>query len=350
MTTDEAAEMAALRALLTRLHAVSAGRIELNSFDVMLIDKVAATFIQRSTTPTGGIPIIPDGHSHVRCIHGCADAVMVVYVPRGCNCRSEPIQAVCEQHWNTMDSNGPIQVIAYLATPDGRFAQPPAPPTGEMVMVPREPTDEMMNAGFKAISKAIGYWGIKVIWRAMLASSPHPTPEEEGTQPKARPHGPGKGPYGADESDLYNAERIAEIINDYRRDIDGARSGEYITPKKRAIYDLIRSVEARDDYIADLIANGPPSPTPDAIRRAAIEWQLIETAPKDGTSIMCANNLEGNGVVAECYWSLCTQKYSECNGTDGWINRNGSSFAATHWQPKPAPPPRSLSPQETKEG
>lgn len=55
------------------------------------------------------------------------------------------------------------------------FIERSTAPTGEMVMVPREPTLEMVRAGNNA------YWNqrpnAEYVWRAMLSSSPHPTPE-----------------------------------------------------------------------------------------------------------------------------------------------------------------------------
>lgn len=63
-------------------------------------------------------------------------------------------------------------------------------------------------------------------------------------------------------------------------------------------------------------------------------WLPIESAPKNGTRIICATN----NAVAECYWGECRQQHSENIGKFGWINANGSYFGATKWQPLPSPP------------
>lgn len=34
----------------------------------------------------------------VKCRHGCDDPCGIYYVPDGCNCFSDPIQALCAQH------------------------------------------------------------------------------------------------------------------------------------------------------------------------------------------------------------------------------------------------------------
>ena len=63
-----------------------------------------------------------------------------------------------------------------------------------------------------------------------------------------------------------------------------------------------------------------------------IQWQPIETAPKDGTDILCYERghpkiPEDNGFMAVAHWSNGT--WSE--DVSGWVE-------PTHWMPLPEPP------------
>lgn len=71
-----------------------------------------------------------------------------------------------------------------------------------------------------------------------------------------------------------------------------------------------------------------------------MEWQPIETAPKDGTIILAA---DGRQVVA-AYWNMAPKAFGadhaypwtfldETNGTNGLMD----GFL-THWMPLPASP------------
>jgi hypothetical protein len=62
------------------------------------------------------------------------------------------------------------------------------------------------------------------------------------------------------------------------------------------------------------------------------EWRPIETAPKDGRSIICFAG-EGSRAVSQCRWG-----YDGSSDRTGWLNCNGSLFGSTHWLPLPAPP------------
>lgn len=66
-----------------------------------------------------------------------------------------------------------------------------------------------------------------------------------------------------------------------------------------------------------------------AIREAiaALSWQPIETAPKDGTLILAINQA---GLMDVCHW------WEEI----GWINNSFDSpdCELTHWRPLPPPP------------
>lgn len=65
-----------------------------------------------------------------------------------------------------------------------------------------------------------------------------------------------------------------------------------------------------------------------------MEWQPIETAPKDGSAIL----IGGIGGVDRARWGW------EAPWIDGWwtdghrSDAEGPDFTPTHWQPLPAPP------------
>lgn len=48
----------------------------------------------------------------IECRFGCkSPAVGIFHVPRGCVCWRDPVQALCAQHANEAQSNGPIVCI-----------------------------------------------------------------------------------------------------------------------------------------------------------------------------------------------------------------------------------------------
>lgn len=55
------------------------------------------------------------------------------------------------------------------------------------------------------------------------------------------------------------------------------------------------------------------------------EWQPIETAPRDGTWIMCHCENQGHIVL-------------RFNSNDGWNNFDTYELRPTHWMPLPKPP------------
>jgi hypothetical protein len=58
-----------------------------------------------------------------------------------------------------------------------------------------------------------------------------------------------------------------------------------------------------------------------------MEWQPIETAPKDGTEILTYREA---GLMAVAVWDPFWK---------GWICVDGAALmAVTHWQPLPEPP------------
>lgn len=72
--------------------------------------------------------------------------------------------------------------------------------------------------------------------------------------------------------------------------------------------------------------------------RAAMTWQPIDTAPKDGTKVLLGrfvlNCPEGkNGRMAVDFWHTVNP-----HGYEGWGKFNTRYWPATHWQPLPTPP------------
>ena len=72
--------------------------------------------LRKSAEASGGEldRLISDLHSlKLKCMHRHdAIATGLYHVPEGCNCFPDPIQALCEQHFITCHSTGPIETIA----------------------------------------------------------------------------------------------------------------------------------------------------------------------------------------------------------------------------------------------
>ena len=76
-----------------------------------------------------------------------------------------------------------------------------------------------------------------------------------------------------------------------------------------------------------------------------MEWQPIETAPKDGTAILVAGlNSEGSPMTGEAYWYTAERGDSDIGFW--WANTDPGDYyacriddgALTHWMPHPEPP------------
>lgn len=65
-----------------------------------------------------------------------------------------------------------------------------------------------------------------------------------------------------------------------------------------------------------------------------MKWQLIETAPKDGTRILGARI--GSKFITNIYWGEKMYDKGEYQWK-GWV---GKTKPPTHWMPLPLPPKR----------
>jgi hypothetical protein len=63
------------------------------------------------------------------------------------------------------------------------------------------------------------------------------------------------------------------------------------------------------------------------------DWQTMETAPRDGTNILLAED----GVTSEAYWSESGMGWWAAN-THHTDYVDGQIYAPTHWRPLPSPP------------
>lgn len=48
----------------------------------------------------------------LKCRHGCDDPIGVFYVPEGCSCFEDKIQALCDQHLNKLPDVPCLQLIS----------------------------------------------------------------------------------------------------------------------------------------------------------------------------------------------------------------------------------------------
>ena len=80
-----------------------------------------------------------------------------------------------------------------------------------------------------------------------------------------------------------------------------------------------------------------PDAAPPAIQRIPEGWQPIETAPKDGTSILLVNN----SGVSEGSWHSDMDHGADWEGQiglAGFCRADGKDQSNTHWMPLPATP------------
>ena len=63
-----------------------------------------------------------------------------------------------------------------------------------------------------------------------------------------------------------------------------------------------------------------------------MEWQPIETAPQDGTTVLaCCQGMRWHQVL---FW----MDDAGDDWTSEWMNMAGKSYSPTHWMPLPEPP------------
>ena len=73
------------------------------------------------------------------------------------------------------------------------------------------------------------------------------------------------------------------------------------------------------------------------LRRMKVEWQPIETAPKDGTPLLLASRSDvGPNYTAVGVWDCDSAE----EGGQCWRDRifDADQLAPTHWMPLPDPP------------
>lgn len=101
--------------------------------------------------------------------------------------------------------------------------------------------------------------------------------------------------------------------------------------------------------LAALLTAQPAPVTDDALLASAAAggWQLIATAPKDGTDVLVVYGIRPDVGIAHYSESA----HLERADIDGWLHSEGAIgawvFKPTHWQPLPAPP---ASPDRKEQG
>ena len=74
--------------------------------------------------------------------------------------------------------------------------------------------------------------------------------------------------------------------------------------------------------------------------RNNMEWQPIETAPKDKPILTYGRIPEDYGYCPE-EWKISISHWCEAGRSSGWSSQGSTvrgSFVPTHWMPLPAPP------------
>ena len=65
-----------------------------------------------------------------------------------------------------------------------------------------------------------------------------------------------------------------------------------------------------------------------------MNWQPIETAPRDGMEILAYREYSGITIASWADWI----SYSDLDPKSRWENRDGFEIHPTHWMPLPKPP------------
>ena len=68
-----------------------------------------------------------------------------------------------------------------------------------------------------------------------------------------------------------------------------------------------------------------------------MDWQPIETAPRDGTLILvCTRGYQRIRSMMTTFWSEASAK--RFGAKFGWYHEGDGAITPTHWMPLPAPP------------
>lgn len=102
--------------------------------------------------------------------------------------------------------------------------------------------------------------------------------------------------------------------------------------KSDAYFFTVADVVAWIDRKAKALLNSPPSHPPAQPVAQVLEWMPIDSAPKDGSSVLL-RSMAGTGV-ADGYWLQ-----SAYNGNGAWIWPYVHKVP-THWMPIPAASPQ----------
>lgn len=68
-----------------------------------------------------------------------------------------------------------------------------------------------------------------------------------------------------------------------------------------------------------------------------MEWQPIDTAPKDGTTIIIGGCVNGP-AVRTAHWGGGAYNHSAKHYDRDWADGGNYGFKPTHWMPLPAAP------------
>ena len=109
-----------------------------------------------------------------------------------------------------------------------------------------------------------------------------------------------------------------------------------LQPERAVMADAANALDAYDKTMQRIAE--APSPTPPA----GDGWEPIETAPKDGTTILVWSQLYG-GVAVLAYWD--SDKYAKtpkpfwATSSQRYVGKTAErKFPPTHWRPLPPPP------------
>lgn len=84
----------------------------------------------------------------------------------------------------------------------------------------------------------------------------------------------------------------------------------------------------------------PPLSVAMEVEMVEREWMPIETAPKDGRSILIWQPANGKGPVKahEDDFRYAIGYWRRNDGNNSWGDRNSAFVNPTHWMPLPEPP------------